>query len=220
MKVGLSLGDLRTIAVDARRAEANGFDYVACGEHAYFYGPTPNAFIGLAAAAGATTRIRLVSTISLAPQYPAALFAKLVSTLDVASSGRFEIGIGAGGEYPPEFEAVGVDPATRFRRIDETMTVLRLLFSGEPVDFDGEFTPPARHPPATPTGAGPGAAHLDGGPTVGRDPTCGPPRRRLVAVHGDTAEDGLRSRGDRGRRRRARPAAGGGDRRRLRLDVL
>jgi probable F420-dependent oxidoreductase len=140
MKVGLALGNLRTIAAEARRAEDAGFDYVACGEHAFFYGPTPNAFIGLAAAAGATTRIRLVSTISLAPQYPAALFAKLVSTLDVASSGRLEIGIGAGGEYPPEFEAVGVDPATRFRRIDETMEVLRLLFRGEPVDFDGEFT--------------------------------------------------------------------------------
>lgn len=113
---------------------------VACGEHLFFHGPTPNAFVGLAAAAGATTKAALVSSISLAPLYPAALFAKLVASLDRVSGGRFELGLGAGGEYPPEFEAVGVDPASRFRRLEETVAISRLLFAGGPVDFDGEFT--------------------------------------------------------------------------------
>lgn len=140
MRVGLSVGDLTTMAGDARRAEQLGFDDVACGEHAFFHGPVPNAFVALAAAAGATSTVRLVSAISLAPLYPAALFAKLAASLDVVSAGRLELGLGAGGEYPPEFEACGIDPATRFRRLDEAIAVCRLLFAGEPVDFDGEFT--------------------------------------------------------------------------------
>lgn len=140
MRVALALGDLATMAADARAAEAMGFDDVACGEHLFFHGPTPNAFVGLAAAAGATTKAALVSSISLAPLYPAALFAKLVASLDRVSGGRFELGLGAGGEYPPEFEAVGVDPASRFRRLEETVAISRLLFAGGPVDFDGEFT--------------------------------------------------------------------------------
>jgi probable F420-dependent oxidoreductase len=155
VRVGLSLGDLATLVDDARHAEQSGFDDVACGEHAFFHGAVPNAFVALAAAAGATSTVRLVSTISLAPLYPPALFAKLVASLDVVSGGRFEVGVGAGGEYPPEFEACGIDPAGRFRRLEEAVTVCRLLFSGEPVDFDGEFTqlrgvqlnpPPTRRP--------------------------------------------------------------------------
>ncbi len=63
-----------------------------------------------------------------------------MASLDVVSGGRFELGLGAGGEYPAEFEACGVDPASRFRRLEEAVAVCRLLFAGGPVDFDGEFT--------------------------------------------------------------------------------
>ena len=141
MKVGLLLGgeDNRWRA-EAQMAEGAGFDYAACGEHLFFHGPTPNSFITLAAVAGATERIRLLSSISLVPLYPSALFAKLVASLDRVSSGRYELGVGAGGENAAEFEAVGVDLSSRFRRVEETLEVCRLLFAGGPVHFDGEFT--------------------------------------------------------------------------------
>jgi probable F420-dependent oxidoreductase len=158
MKVGLTLDSVGSAIRDAVTAERLGFDYVATGEHLFFHGPTPNAFVTLAAAAGATERIRLVSTISLLPLYPAALAAKFVASLDQISGGRFELGAGAGGEYPAEFEAAGVSPAARFRRFDEALEVLRLLFTGERVSFAGEFTrftdvrldPPPRQRPAPP----------------------------------------------------------------------
>lgn len=140
MKIGLALTGMGDVASEARTAEDLGFDHVTSGEHLFFHGPVPNAFVALAAAAGATSRVRLVSSISLAPLYPPALFAKMVASLDVVSGGRFEVGIGAGGEYPPEFDAVGVDVASRFRRIEETVEVCRRLFAGEPVDFEGEHT--------------------------------------------------------------------------------
>jgi probable F420-dependent oxidoreductase len=140
VQVGVVLGDLDLAVDEARFLEAAGFDLLAAGEHLFFYGPVPNAFVTLAAAAGATSRIRLVSAIALLPLYPAALAAKLAASLDRVSGGRFEFGIGAGGEYPAEFTAVGVDPATRFRRVEEGLDVMRKLFTGDRVSFDGEFT--------------------------------------------------------------------------------
>ena len=139
MQLGLNISDVDTAVHDARMAERDGFDYVGCGEHLFFHGPTPNAFIQLAAAAGATRTIRLVSSIALLPLYPAAVAAKMAATLDRISGGRFELGVGAGGEYPPEFAAAGVDPRSRFRRLDEGLEIIRLLFGGAAVDFDGEF---------------------------------------------------------------------------------
>src|SRR2546430_7839024 len=91
----------------ARRLEGLGFDYLAMGEHVAFGVPTPNAFVGLSAAAAVTERIKLLSAITLLPLSPAALAAKLAAALDVVSGGRFTMGVGVGGEYPREFEACG-----------------------------------------------------------------------------------------------------------------
>lgn len=124
----------------ARRAEALGYDFLACGEHVFFHSPTPNGLIALAAAAGATERIRLLSALTLLPTYPAALAAKMVATLDGISGGRFEFGIGVGGEYPSEFEACGVvGPTERGAYTDEALQVITELFTGEPVTYHGRF---------------------------------------------------------------------------------
>lgn len=139
MKIGLVLADPLRAVAEARAAEAAGYDYLASGEHVFFHAATSNALALLAAAAGATERVRLVSSVALLPLYPPALLAKLAATLDQVSGGRFELGVGAGGEYPAEFAACGVDPASRFRRLDEGLAVLRALFTGEPVTFHGEF---------------------------------------------------------------------------------
>ena len=50
------------------------------------------------------------------------------------------MGVGAGGEYLAEFEAVSVDPRTRFRRMDEALEVVKRFFVGGRVSFEGEFT--------------------------------------------------------------------------------
>jgi len=139
MKIGLMIGTPATAVVDARQTEQFGFDYVACGEHLFFHGPVPNSLAVLAAAAGATSRVRLVSAVTLLPLYPAALVAKLAATIDVVSGGRFELGVGAGGESPAEFDAAGVDVSARFRRTEEGLHVIRRLFTGEAVTYRGEF---------------------------------------------------------------------------------
>jgi probable F420-dependent oxidoreductase len=140
LKFGVSLPKSSDGPAFAARAERLGFDFVACGEHLAFHGPTTNAFVSLAAAAGATTTIGLVSAITLVPLYPPALLAKLVATMDDVSGGRFVLGVGVGGEYPPEFAAVGVPLAERGRRTDEALEILRMLLTEEEVSFDGDFT--------------------------------------------------------------------------------
>ncbi|TCP54998.1 alkanesulfonate monooxygenase SsuD/methylene tetrahydromethanopterin reductase-like flavin-dependent oxidoreductase (luciferase family) [Tamaricihabitans halophyticus] len=156
MKVGLLVNSARQVARQARHAEHLGFDYVAAGEHVFFHGAPTNALTLLAAAAGATERVRLVSSISLLPLYPAALLAKMAVTVDEASGGRLELGIGAGGEFPAEFAACGIDPRSRFRRLDEGLPLLRGLFRGAPVTADGEFARlnglALRPPPVQPGG--------------------------------------------------------------------
>jgi probable F420-dependent oxidoreductase len=121
-------------------AERERFDFVASGEHIAFNVPTANSLIWLAAAAGATSRIGLVSSITLVPQYPATLLAKLVASLDHVSGGRFQLGVGVGGEFKEEFRAVGVETKDRGARTDEALMLLRSMLSGETTSFDGRFT--------------------------------------------------------------------------------
>lgn len=154
-ELGLADDLLADTAARARLVEDLGFDHLATGEHLMFHGPTPNSLIALAAAAGATERIGLMSTITLVPLYPAALLAKQVATLDRVSGGRFSLGVGVGGEFPREFDAVGVPVAERGARTNEALEVIDRLLTGSDVTFAGRFTtldgvtlspPPVRAP--------------------------------------------------------------------------
>jgi probable F420-dependent oxidoreductase len=141
VRVVLTLGpDQQAVAAEARAAEDAGYDGIATGEHLFFHSSHPNGFVSLAAAAGATSRIRLLTALTVLPLYPAALAAKLATTLDQVSGGRLDLGVGVGGEYPPEFVAAGVDVRERGARTDEALEVLRRLWDGGPVEFAGRFT--------------------------------------------------------------------------------
>ena len=110
---------------DAQRIEELGFDWVSCGEHVLFTGPITNAFVTLAHIGAVTTRIELLSGVTIAPLYGAGLLAKLVTSLDITSGGRFNFGVGVGGEFPAEFAACGVAVSERGRRTDEALAVLQ-----------------------------------------------------------------------------------------------
>lgn len=141
MRVGIEIGRVQTeVADQARWAEDAGFDQVVTGEHLFFHGPTPNTFITLAAAAGATRNIRLLSALTIVPVYPVAVLAKLVASLDQVSNGRYDFGVGVGGEYEPEFVAAGVAVRERGARTDEALELLAALLSGETVTHTGRFT--------------------------------------------------------------------------------
>ena len=140
IEFGISAPLLWGAKQQARRAEELGYDYLLTGEHLMFYTPIGNTMVSLAAAAGATERIKLMSGIALVPLYPAALLAKQAAVLDVVSDGRFSLGIGVGGEFPKEFDAVGVPVKERGARTDEALEVINRLLTEKDVHFDGRFT--------------------------------------------------------------------------------
>ena len=140
LEFGISQSLLHNAKAQAQRAEALGYDYLLTGEHIMFYAATGNNLVSLGAAAGATERIKLMSGIVLAPLYPAALLAKQASVLDVVSNGRFSLGVGVGGEFPKEFDAVGVPVTERGARTNEALQVLDKLLTETDVHFDGRFT--------------------------------------------------------------------------------
>ncbi len=120
-------------------AEELGFDSIWTGEHLFFYGPTYDALITLSFFAQQVRRIEVGSSVVLVPlRHPVAL-AKAVATLDLLSGGRLILGIGVGGEYPKEFEAVGVPVTERGPRTDESVRLMRRLWSAENVTFRGRF---------------------------------------------------------------------------------
>lgn len=140
VEFGIGLRRLDSVAEDAREAESLGYQFVTTGEHVFFYGPIGNSLISLAAAAGATQQIKLMSTITLVPLYPPALLAKQIAALDILSGGRFNLGVGVGGEYAKEFEACGVPVEERGARTNESLALMKRLWTEDDVSFEGQFS--------------------------------------------------------------------------------
>lgn len=140
VRVGTPLDIARPAPEAARELEELGFDYASTGEHVAFHSPVANGFVTLAAAAGATSRIGVLSAITILPLYPPVLAAKLTAELCRHSGGRFALGVGVGGEYPAEFEALGVPVRQRGSRTNEALEILHRLLRESDVSYAGRFT--------------------------------------------------------------------------------
>lgn len=122
------------------RVAATGVDHVTLGDHVSFHDGT--GFDGLISAAavlvGHDTLPVHVGVYQLALRHPL-LVSRQLSTLAQIAPGRLVLGVGVGGEDRLEISNSGVDPASRGRRTDECLQVLRDLEAGKPVDHAGEF---------------------------------------------------------------------------------
>ncbi len=128
------------IAAEARWLEDLGFEYISVGEHFMRGnppGPTHASLPLLGVAAGATEKIRLLSSVLLAPFYHPLVLARLTASLDIASGGRLTLGVGVGGEFPVEFEAAGLNVRQRGRQTNECLDALRQLWTDSEVSFSG-----------------------------------------------------------------------------------
>jgi alkanesulfonate monooxygenase SsuD/methylene tetrahydromethanopterin reductase-like flavin-dependent oxidoreductase (luciferase family) len=103
--------------------------------------PMYEAFVTNTWLAAHTTRIRIGSLVLCdAFRHPAMLAREAVS-LEHASQGRFDLGIGW-GSWPSELETFGVgttEAPARVARMRETLEIVKALWSGEAVDYDGEY---------------------------------------------------------------------------------
>lgn len=129
----------------ARRLEAAGFRTAWSWDHFVSRGrltdPVLECWTTLTAAAAATETLRVGSFVTNVMNRHPAVLARMAATLADQSQNRLELGIGIGG-HPAEHDAYGIDfpePAERAARLEEAISVLRLLFAGGPADFEGRF---------------------------------------------------------------------------------
>ena len=138
-----------SVAAWAKRAEDLGFDSVWVSDHFYYsfarYGadPAPIASLEplttLAGIAAVTQRVRLGTLVLCSAFRHPALLARVVASIDLLSRGRLDLGLGAGW-MREEFDAFGYRFGTtgeRFGSLEESLDVLRRLFGGDPVTYDG-----------------------------------------------------------------------------------
>jgi probable F420-dependent oxidoreductase len=152
------VGTLREIPDLAVEFERLGFDDVMDGEHILYTGEMHHPggsgnfehsraeqhsdrwdpLVMFAAIAARTTRLKMISGILLAAAHTPAVLARQASTLDVISGGRFTLGVG-GGWNAAEFEQMGIPPAERAARAEETIRACKELWAPGPSSFEGRW---------------------------------------------------------------------------------
>lgn len=152
MRFGIWLPNCRHLATPeiirhaAVRAEALGYDSVWVSDHVV----VPRANVGnfgetifdplvtLAVVAGATSRVRLGTTVLIVPYRPAVVTAKMVSSLDALSGGRVVLGVGAGW-VAAESAMLGVPFAERGPMTDEYLRAMQELWTSPSPSFAGKY---------------------------------------------------------------------------------
>jgi alkanesulfonate monooxygenase SsuD/methylene tetrahydromethanopterin reductase-like flavin-dependent oxidoreductase (luciferase family) len=151
LPIGVALGSIGATAdwwlESARRLEASGYRAVWCWDHFVGGGdktvPVLEQWTILAAAAGATSRIRLGTFITNVMNRHPAVVARMAATLQAASGGRLTVGLGIGGNIA-EHRAYGIDfpaVAERADRLEEALAVVKALWTGGPVTRPSPFYP-------------------------------------------------------------------------------
>jgi alkanesulfonate monooxygenase SsuD/methylene tetrahydromethanopterin reductase-like flavin-dependent oxidoreductase (luciferase family) len=137
MRIGIGLpnpvpGVAGTTLVEwARQAEERGFSALATIDRIAY--PSHDSLTSLAAAAGATSRIGLMTNILLAPVYQPVLLAKTAASIDQLSGGRLTLGLATGGRAD-DFAVTGMDFEERGRDFDDTLDLMHRAWRGEPVN--------------------------------------------------------------------------------------
>jgi len=135
--------------------EERGFDSLWVAEHSHIpvtrrfslpgtmeltqqYYDVMDPFVTLAAAAVATTRLKLATAICLVIQRDTIQTAKLVASLDRVSGGRFIFGIG-GGWNAEEMEDHGTVYETRFKKMREQVEAMKAIWTQDVAEYHGEI---------------------------------------------------------------------------------
>jgi alkanesulfonate monooxygenase SsuD/methylene tetrahydromethanopterin reductase-like flavin-dependent oxidoreductase (luciferase family) len=122
----------------ARRAEARGFSSLGTIDRIVYANYEP--LIALAAAAAVTERIRLTTSILLAPvRANGALLAKQAASVDHLSGGRLVFGVAVGGRED-DYQASGVDFHSRGRIFDEMLAQWEQIWAGDEIGPDAKPT--------------------------------------------------------------------------------
>ena len=119
-------------------AEESGFDTVTIGHHHFMPGNMSDPLTFLAAVAARTSTVRVGTGIFQLPIHNPVRVAEQVATIDQLSGGRVTLGVGMGW-WPLEYDVHGSNFRERGARMEEALTILKLVWSEENTSFDGRF---------------------------------------------------------------------------------
>src|SRR2546430_12258281 len=137
MKIGIGLPatipgtEGKRILDWAKKADSGPFSSLTILDRLIF--PNYEALITLAAVAGATQRIRLMTTVLLAPLRNPVLLAMQAASLDALSGGRLTLGLGIGARED-DYLAASVPFKKRGKLFDEELEILKTIWSGQPLN--------------------------------------------------------------------------------------
>jgi alkanesulfonate monooxygenase SsuD/methylene tetrahydromethanopterin reductase-like flavin-dependent oxidoreductase (luciferase family) len=121
---------------DAVLAEELGYDAIYYGEHHFcFASGNSSPLTMLTAVAARTSRIRIGTSVICAPFHNPLRLAEDIAAVDIASNGRFDLGIGVGSQWE-EFQTFGIDPKERFGRTWEIIDIIERCLHGDEQEFD------------------------------------------------------------------------------------
>ncbi|HET6871080.1 MAG TPA: LLM class flavin-dependent oxidoreductase [Solirubrobacteraceae bacterium] len=124
----------------ADRAVAAGIDHLTVGDHVSFAdGHGVDGLIQAAALLAAHSELNVHTGVYLLALRHPAVVARQLATIGQLAPGRFTFGIGVGGDDPSELELCGINPRERGARTSEALRCVRLLMTGDEVDFRGRF---------------------------------------------------------------------------------
>ena len=146
MRIGINMAwhVWQDILATAQAADGYGFDAIGFVDGYHSSSLEMDYLCGWSlygALAMATSRIHFVPMVIDRVHYLPGVLAKETSTLSIISNGRFELGIGAGDGFQGWRAWSVIDPGatTRMTALRETITILRQLWRGEQVTFEGEY---------------------------------------------------------------------------------
>jgi len=116
-----------------------GIDYVCCGDHVSFSGLGFDGLVQATALAMLHPTLPVHLGVYLLPLRHPVLVARQLADFAGLAPGRLVLGVGVGGEDRHEVSVCVVDPATRGRRMDECLAIVRQLMDGSAVSFHGAF---------------------------------------------------------------------------------
>ncbi len=122
-------------------AEKFGLDSLWFSDHLMYTTPNEGSlevFTTLAAVAAKTQNIIVGTKVACVPFRHPGIIAKIGTTLDIISGGRFILGVGAGW-YRTEFEAFGFPFENRVGQLRESVEILKMLWTQPVVDYEGKF---------------------------------------------------------------------------------
>lgn len=115
----------------AKRAEKGPFSSFAVLDRLVY--PNYEPLITLAAVAGITQRMRLMTSILIAPLHNTAMLAKQAASIDALSNGRLTLGVAVGGRED-DYRAAQVPFHERGKHFDEQLATMKRIWSGQPLN--------------------------------------------------------------------------------------